>query len=26
MSEKTLLTLAFMGGSISMLISMKIIH
>ena len=25
-SEKTLLTLAFMGGSISMLISMKIIH
>lgn len=25
-SEKTLLTLAFMGGSISMLISMKVIH
>ena len=25
-SEKTLLTLAFIGGSISMLISMKIIH
>ena len=25
-SEKTLLTLAFIGGSISMLISMKVIH